>query len=173
VIGNSIRGASLHPVVSMALLFVVFGGLAMVVSGCASPGNGQSREADIAELRCFLETAGEAVNKGDVEGEVNRFTEDGIYMWPDAPSIEGHAALREWFERRFAQVEAYLESETKELEVCGDWAFERGTYVARIQPKSGNEVSTVHGKYVNILRRLPDGSWKIARRIRNRDHPAG
>jgi ketosteroid isomerase-like protein len=30
----------------------------------------------------------------------------------------------------------------------------------------------VHGKYINILRRQEDGSWKIARRIRNRDHPA-
>ena len=121
----------------------------------------------------FLETAGEAVNRGDVEGEVNRFTSDGIYMWPDAPSIEGHEALRQWFEERFSKVQANVESETLEIEVCDDWAFERGTYVARIQVKGTDLIRTIRGKYLNILRRQSDGTWRIARRIRNRDHPVG
>ena len=113
------------------------------------------------------------MNTGDVEAEVSRFTEDGIYMWPDGPSIEGHEALREWFQRRFARVDVRLENETKEIEVFGEWAFERGTYVAHIRPKTGDGAEVVRGKYVNILRRQPDGSWRIARSIRNRDHPAG
>jgi uncharacterized protein (TIGR02246 family) len=130
------------------------------------------QEEDIAQIRKFLETAGAAVNQGDAEAEVGRFTEDGIYMWPDAPSIKGRKALREWFERRFEHVEARIESNTEELVVCGDWAFERGTSVVRIRQKNSSRIDTVHGKYINILRRQEDGSWKIARRIRNRDHPA-
>ena len=108
---------------------------------------------------------------GDVEAEVNRFTEDGIYLWPDAPSIEGHGELRNLFRKRFAKVNVHLENVTEEIEMCGDWAFERGTYIALVQPKERDEAEIIYGKYINILRKQSDGSRKIARRIRNRDHP--
>jgi ketosteroid isomerase-like protein len=156
-----------------ALIVFILLALAGLLAGCARTDEEQSRQADIIAIKSFLATAGEAVNNRDVEAEVNRFTEDGIYMWPDAPAIEGHTALREWFSDRFQRVEVTLESETQEIELCGDWAFERGTYVARIEPKGDDRTEWVRGKYINILRRQPDGSWKIARRIRNRDHPAG
>ena len=81
-------------------------------SGCRTGDDNERLEADIAAIRAFLEGAGDMVSAGDVEAEVNRFTEDGIYMWPDAPSIQGHAALRTWFEERFEQVEVKLENET-------------------------------------------------------------
>jgi ketosteroid isomerase-like protein len=141
--------------------------------GCQGDSPAPQVADDEAEIRQFLETAGEAVSAGDVEAEVNRFTDDGIYMWPDAPAIEGREELREWFERRFALVEAQIQNQSQELVVSGDWAFERGTYVARIRPRAGTAVDTVLGKYVNVLRRQPDGSWKIAWRIRNRDDPVG
>lgn len=142
----------------------------LVLPGCTD--RGATEDADLASLQEFLSHAGEAVNAGDVEAEVNRFTPDGIYMWPGAPAIEGHEALRKWFEARFAAVRVQLESETLELEVAGDWAYERGRSVARIQPRAGGPVRIVHDKYLNILRRQADGTWRIARRIRNADHPS-
>jgi uncharacterized protein (TIGR02246 family) len=136
-------------------------------------GDRPSREEDIAAIERFFEAAGEAVSQGDVEAEINRFTDDGIYMWPDAQSIEGREQLRAHFEKRFALVDARLESKTDEIEVAGDWAFERGSSVAYIRLEGQAHVDTVYGKHINILRRQPDGSWKIARRIRNRNHPVG
>jgi uncharacterized protein (TIGR02246 family) len=141
----------------------------LILFGCINPP--ETEDADLSSLYEFLSHAGEAVNKGDVEAEVNRFTPDGIYMWPGAPSIEGHDALRKWFEKRFSQVEVELENETLELEVMGDWAFERGRSVAKIRRKTGDSVRTVRGKYLNILRRQADGTWRVTRRIRNADHP--
>jgi uncharacterized protein (TIGR02246 family) len=143
------------------------------LSGCHNVDTARSKQADIAEIRRFLAASGEAVNAGDVDAEVSRFTEDGIYMWPDAPSIQGHEALRKWFRQRFVRVNVRIENETREIVVSGDWAFERGTYVAHIRTKTGDGEETVRGKYINILRRQPDGSWRIARRIRNRDYPPG
>ncbi len=141
--------------------------------GCEVNNKKESYEKDLAAIRQFLQSSGDAVNAGDVEAEVNRFTEDGIYLWPDAPSIEGQEELRNWFRNRFEKVNVRLENITEEIEVCGDWAFERGTYVAHIELKERDEANTVYGKYINILRKQADGSWKIARRIRNRDHPLG
>jgi uncharacterized protein (TIGR02246 family) len=130
------------------------------------------RSTEVEAIQELLSTAGDAVNAGDVAAEIGRFTEDGIYMWPDVPSIEGREALQEWFQNRFAAVDVRLESTTEEIEVFGDWAFERGSYVAHIRPKGTEEAETLRGKHLNILRRQPDGSWRIARRMRNRDHPA-
>ncbi len=141
----------------------------LVVSRCSN--RSEMDGAELASLHEFLRHAGEAVSAGDVEAEVSRFTEDGIYMWPGAPAIEGHAALREWFEVRFSEVDTEVESETLELEVIGEWAFERDRSVATIRPKTGGAVRTVRGKYLNILRRQAEGTWRIARRIRNADHP--
>jgi ketosteroid isomerase-like protein len=140
--------------------------------GCEGINEKESYEKDLAAIQKFINSSGEAVNAGDVDAEVNRFTEDGIYMWPDIPSIVGREELRNWFENRFAKVKVELENVTEEIELCGDWAFERGTYFAKIRSKSLDGVETVYGKYINILRKQSDGSWKIARRIRNRDHPA-
>lgn len=141
----------------------------LVLSGCTD--RSDTEDADLASLHEFLSHSNDAVNAGDVEAEVTRFTTDGIYMWPGAPAIEGHDALRKWFEMRFAEVEVELESETLELEVIGEWAVERGRSVARIRPTAGGAAQTVRGKYLNILRRQADGTWRIARRIRNADHP--
>ena len=132
--------------------------------------NTKSSEKDITAIKKFLEQSGEAVNNGDVEAEVNRFTEDGIYMWPDAPSIIGHDSLRIWFQLRFEKVDVNIKNVSEELEICDKWAFECGRYIAKIQPKRGGELVTIRGKYLNILRKQSDGLWKISHRIRNRDH---
>ena len=132
----------------------------------------KSNEYDIAIIRDFIAQSGEAVNNGDVNAEVNRFTEDGIYMWPDAPSIVGHDSLRKWFKDRFKKVDVTIENVSEELEVCDKWAFERGKYSAKIQPKRGGALITICGKYLNILKKQSDGTWKISHRIRNRDHIA-
>ena len=145
--------------------------LVLFSSACQAQSKDSRIQDDEAEIRRFLATSGEAVKADDVEAEVNRFTEDGIYMWPDAPAIAGHEALRQWFEQRFQLVDVQLENRSEELVISGDWAFERGAYTALIRPKDGVQIDTVVGKYLNVLRRQPDGSWKVARRIRNRDHP--
>jgi ketosteroid isomerase-like protein len=92
-------------------------------------------------------------------------------MWPGAPAIVGHEALRAWFETRFSEYEIELESETLELRIFGQWAYERGRSVSKIRKKDTGSVQTVTGKYLNVLRQQPDGTWRISRRIRNADHP--
>jgi ketosteroid isomerase-like protein len=51
----------------------------------------------------------------------------------------------------------------EEVRVAGDWAYSRGTYSATLTPKAGGEPREDSGKYLTILERQSDGSWKIAR----------
>ena len=152
----------MHKVATIIVIFLV---------GCANPSN-QCPEPDqeaLHSLNEFLAHRGEAASNQDVEGEVGRFTEDGIYMWPDGPSIEGHQALREFFTDRFSKFKPSFETKSLELEVCGPWAFERGVSTVTIQPIEKDTVIVVEEKYLNILRMQNDGSWLIHRRIRNRN----
>lgn len=67
---------------------------------------------------------------------------DAIFMNPDAPAIEGKAAIREWITQRFSEVD--LET--------GDTVF-------------------VDWKEIATLRRQPDGSWLVSRVIGNSNVP--
>ena len=59
----------------------------------------------------------------------------------------------------------------EEVQVSGDLAVARGTYAATVTPKDGGEAISIDGKYMTLLKRQPDGSWKIYRDIYNSNVP--
>jgi ketosteroid isomerase-like protein len=87
------------------------------------------------------------------------------------PAIMGKDELKAWFEKRFSTYSAEIEKSIDEIEIFGNWAFERGRETSRIRSRATNEVEVVKGKFINIFKKQSDGSWKVARRIRNFDHP--
>ena len=48
----------------------------------------------------------------------------------------------------------------QEVGVGGDWAFSRGVYTYNMMPSQGGDPAVFNGKFMTILRRQPDGSWK-------------
>jgi uncharacterized protein (TIGR02246 family) len=127
----------------------------------------EDNKASIQAIERIRNSAVLAVKEGDVDAYVRLFTEDGIYLWPNTPSIVGREALHTWFKRRFAEYSAELEKTVEEIMIQGEWAYERGSEVAKITTKSTGNVNVTRGKYINIYRKQSDGSWKVARRIRN------
>jgi ketosteroid isomerase-like protein len=55
----------------------------------------------------------------------------------------------------------------EELEVAGDWAFAWGSETVTLVAQTGGSPIHMQGKGMSILKRQPDGSWKIARGINN------
>jgi ketosteroid isomerase-like protein len=51
------------------------------------------------------------------------------------------------------------------------WTFARGMYSATLVPKAGGAQIPIDGKFLTILARQPDGSWKIWRDIFNSNQP--
>ncbi len=66
-----------------------------------------------------------------------------------------------------------IEITNEEVEVAGRLAFSRGHYVATFSPKDGNQLIPVDGKFMTILKKQPDGGWKIYRDIFNSNVPSG
>jgi ketosteroid isomerase-like protein len=90
-----------------------------------------------------------------------------------APTVTGRPAIRQGYADRFAMGTATTAIRSDELQLMGDWAFDRGTFTATMMPSGGGDSVTVEGRYLVILRKQADGSWKLARAIDNSPSPAG
>lgn len=108
---------------------------------------------------------------GDAEGVAAQYTEDAVLMNPGKPAVVGRAAIAENFRPFFAAFRGELSQEIEEVEVFGDQAYMRGKIHIKITAKHGSAKAELHGKYIAIARRCPDGVWRFARDIYNYDHP--
>jgi ketosteroid isomerase-like protein len=121
----------------------------------------QEPAAAIAEANAALSAA---LAAGDLDSIVAGYTEDAMFMAPNAPAAKGHDAIREAFAGFLAMGAGSLQLTTDELEVFGDTAHEVGRFV--LEGADGSHMD--HGKYIVIWKRTDDG-WKLHRDIFNSD----
>ncbi|WP_419911279.1 YybH family protein [Hoeflea sp.] len=117
-------------------------------------------------LEDFDAAYNEAFNRGDAEGCAAFFTEDVKLLPPDQPMIRGRQAFIDIYKDRMKQNSGGTHTNALvEYGVEGDMAYQIGTYaIADADPPE-------QGKFVNILKRQPDGSWKVSVSIFNSDTP--
>ena len=115
------------------------------------------RQADVAASRAY-----------DAEGLAALFTDDAVVLGPGQPPVRGIAAIRAGLRRMVASldIEVLDYKETfEETLLFGDTAVEWGRIEGTERPRGGVEVSTSRVHVMRVLRRLPDGSWRIHRTI--------
>ena len=101
---------------------------------------------------------------GDASAVADFYAGDAILLPQNQPPIIGKDAIRSGFETFFEQFSVSGSSEILELEVGGDWAYMRGTYTITVTPKAGGPpVEEDRGNWLWIVKRQPDGAWKIFR----------
>ncbi len=130
-------------------------------------------EADVTAIRALTEAWGVALETGDVAAMAALRTDDVVRMPPDEPVSRGKQAVEDFFRGVFEQfsVEGTWPVEgTEEIVVADGWAFHLSEYILRITPKAGGEAIEELGKIIVIWQKQPDGSWKIAREIWNRNN---
>jgi len=92
-------------------------------------------------------------------------------MPPNEPAQIGKEQIRAKMKSLFDQLIAKIAITNKEARIAGDLAFSRGIFTLSMTPKTGGETVKVTGKYLTILERQADGSWKIARDCFNFNAP--
>lgn len=127
------------------------------------------------DLILMVERVGEESEKAFLRGDVNElsgfWTEDIISLPNQGPMIRGKEELK----KTMAAVMnsgikfEFLESKTIEVKICGEYLCEIGTFSQSVLVPNSTEPIKDKGKYLNLWKRQPDGSLKIAAEIFNTD----
>jgi uncharacterized protein (TIGR02246 family) len=162
---NHLPTAAGVAIVAIAAFFTGCGG--MKPSGPAA-----TSEQDKAEINKTRNAYVSAWKAADADRMTGLYTADASVLYPNQPAVAGHDAILAYFKSFFAEFgQQDFELTSAEIEVADPWAFDRGTYRWRAVPRAGGDPIEDHGKYLVILQRQADGSWKVARDMDNSDRP--
>lgn len=124
-------------------------------------------EKDKAAIEAVSAARAEAFNERDAAGIAVHFAEDGLLMPPASEVLRGREAVQAYYQKIFDEFETDLKSGYLEVEVSGDLAYGRGFATVRLTPLDGGEPVESTAKYLNVLERQADGSWKTTHDIWN------
>ena len=127
----------------------------------------QTLEDDKKAIDAVSKARAEAFNRGNSEGIAKYFTQDAVLMAPRKTAAIGKEAVKTYYQGIFDEFEVQLDSHYEEIKVSGDMAYGRGEAVVRLVPKDGGKSAVTSSKYLNILKRQPDGNWKTTHDIWN------
>jgi uncharacterized protein (TIGR02246 family) len=128
-------------------------------------------DADVEAITQLNVDLIEAFNAGDVSAAVALVMDDAADLPPRRPAVIGKEAIREFLQSDVDRFSMHFVDEIVEIEVAGDLAVIWTNYTVTLTPKDGGEPIESNGKWLKVLKRQPDGSWKYSRNMWNSDHP--
>ena len=149
----------------MNIRFALVVGIVLLLLGTAcrdvGPTAGPLTQEDIVDIKTLASSLDVAVLAGDWDAAAALFTEDVCLMFPNGPVLCGRDEFRDWIDAVGYSASEH-EIEFQEIAGYGDLAYARGggmeTFIA--SGMSTPVSDTV--KILSIVRKQPDGSWKIA-----------
>ena len=134
---------------------------------------GENQKKDSIAISAVSKARAEAFRQGNAAGIALHFTENSMLMAPDKEVQRGRDAVEAYYQHLFDTWKTDLKSEYLEVKVSGNIAYGRGFAEVTLIPKSGGDTLKSTAKYLNILERQPDGSWKTTHDIWNANEPSG
>lgn len=108
-----------------------------------------------------------AFNEGNAANIAIHFTDDALLMAPGKPVAKGRKAVETYYQSIFDEYTTQLESHYEEVAVSGKLAYGRGEAKVTLIPKKGGDPLISTAKYLNILKKQPDGVWRTTHDIWN------
>ncbi len=99
------------------------------------------------------------------------YSDDAMLMPPGEPMVFGKQAIASRYQQDIKKFTAELTTTPDEIEVSGNLAFVRGTFTIRLTPKTEGDKIEATFKFIEILRKGTNGSWKPYCDIWNSDAP--
>ena len=153
---------------SFALMFATVVGAA--VAGCkgspelagTSAGAEPLTSSEVAAIHRADSAFAAAANAGDAAAVAAVYHEDAHLMPPSAEAIKGREDIRKFWGGLFGAYQVKITIGSDDIEGRGDLAYARGHYTLEATPKAKGAGFREEGKFLEVLRRQPDGSWGYA-----------
>lgn len=159
----------------------------LMAAGCQSaPGPAKKKDtaADKAAINALRDKVMAAFNSTDAAAVAACYADDAVMMNPNEASAEGKQAIQASYQAMFRQGAAKIALAPRQTEVSGDWAFETGTgsitftskaaskkAASRRAAKKTSKPVELTSRYVVVLKKQADGSWKVHLDIGNSAAP--
>ena len=124
---------------------------------------------DIEAIKQLAETWSHGWLAGDADLLLSLYADEPVVMPQDQPPVIGKGAIRPLYEAVLKEFDFQSDGTVKEVAVSGDLGYFWSAYTLTATPKAGGEAMKVTGKSLFIVRRNPEGAWKIARLMDNSD----
>ena len=131
----------------------------------------KSIEADVGAIKRVNADLIVAFHNGDANAAVALVMDDAVDLPPNRPAVIGKEAIQSSVQSDFDQFTWNFTDQIVEVQVDGDLAVVWTNYMVTLTPKHGGEQIERSGKWLKVLKRQTDGSWKFSRNIWNSHNP--
>ena len=130
-------------------------------------------EGDIRSIEALNQHDVKATLAMDTDAIISQWTDDFVVLPAAGPITRGRSVNAAAAKQSMEQMKAFMPIEynldVQEITIAGDYAFEWGTYRGSARSLTGGENVSYVGKFMRILQRQPDGSWKMHRTMATTD----
>jgi uncharacterized protein (TIGR02246 family) len=126
---------------------------------------------DEAAIKSLFDKHIAAFNAGDAAAVAALFTDDGEMIPPDRAPLAGKNMIQWGMNIAFDLFTAKIGETSLHVELAGDSAYTRRAYTIAITATTSGAELEITANWLEILKRQPDGSWKIAIEMVNSNQP--
>lgn len=140
---------------------VLFLSALLALSGCSSPKDSVLAEVPASkfELGQMNRDFAAALNAKDAKAAAALYTEDAVVIPPGEQVVQGREAIEKyWRDAIESGGVRDVSVETTDALSSGSLGYEIGSYVLTVNGPDGDAVIE-KGRYIELLRRQPDGRW--------------
>jgi len=140
---------------------VLLGVVALASAACMVHENGMHTEvsASVDELGRMNREFAAALNAKDAAAAAALYAEDAVLIPPGEPIVRGRQAIEEYWRGAIESGGVRdVSVETLDARSSGALGYETGSFVLTVDGPDGQPVVD-RGRYVELLRREPDGRW--------------
>jgi len=133
----------------------------LALSSCSGGENSMQTEASasVAELGQMNRDFAAALNAKDAKAAAAMYTEDAVLIPPGEPLVRGREAIEEYWRGAIEMGGVRdVSVETMDALSSGSLGYESGSFVLTADGPDGEPVID-RGRYIELLRREPDGRW--------------
>jgi uncharacterized protein (TIGR02246 family) len=145
--------------VTLAVLALTLG-----ASACGGPQEDQFTRADGEAIRKLDTEYVAAFNAKDLDKMATMYSDNSVFMPPNAPTLRGKEPLREFYKEMFSKGTADLKMEPIDVAGHGPIAYQSGTYTR----STGNQRD--RGKFLFVMRKIVT-NWRYEYTMWSSDLP--